>query len=157
MGDSVEPALIGLAGVLIGSVISVGANFVTAVRKERADVRLAKRNTAIEMRKAARLVSADLSLAIALAQQVARNSKWWNPEVEPTNKAWGKFREVIAPLLDYDDWHSLRVATEAVDILRVLKVVSEQRVQFPADVAKFIDPVVNHLEVGLEVLRRFED
>lgn len=40
MTDSLAPSIFGLIGVLVGSIISTGANFILTVRKEQADAKL---------------------------------------------------------------------------------------------------------------------
>jgi len=49
-GGQITTAVIGLCGVFVGGLITAGANWILAVRKERADAQKEQRTKAIELR-----------------------------------------------------------------------------------------------------------
>jgi hypothetical protein len=66
MTDSLAAPIFGLIGVLVGSAISTGANFLLAIRKENADAKLKQRERAVLLRTTLRMLEADLLQAIPL-------------------------------------------------------------------------------------------
>src|SRR5262249_60851065 len=65
IGEKLTPAIIGLIGVLVGSLISIGSNYFLAVRAERAEQENTQRTRNAEMKGAARLVSGQLAAVAA--------------------------------------------------------------------------------------------
>ena len=55
--DTLIPAMIGFVGVLVGAVITTGANYLLAVRKRKAEVARDKLFRANELKTAARLIA----------------------------------------------------------------------------------------------------
>src|SRR5262249_17619585 len=68
-------AIIGLIGVLVGSLISIGSNYFLAVRAERAEQENAQRTRNADMKIAARLVSDQLAAVAAGAQMLFEEKK----------------------------------------------------------------------------------
>jgi hypothetical protein len=100
---SYTPAWIGLGGVIMGSVISVGANLFFQWRKEHADREREKRERQVELQTAARLIvqeNAPYYVAIVLA--IA------NPDrplpTERKMEAWEKYSPILAANLRYQEW-----------------------------------------------------
>ena len=57
--DTLIPAMVGFVGVLVGAVITTGANYLLAVRKEKAEAARDKLFRANELKTAARLIADD--------------------------------------------------------------------------------------------------
>jgi hypothetical protein len=57
---AITVACIGLFGVLIGGVITAGANFVLAIRREHVEAKRESHSHAIEVRRASRLIMIEL-------------------------------------------------------------------------------------------------
>jgi len=71
-GNGLQYALLGLAGVLVGALITGGFNFLVAWRKERADAAAESKRHDVEVRRAARLIDDDLHAAAGAAPLVRR-------------------------------------------------------------------------------------
>ena len=120
-------AIIGLVGVLIGAIITAGSNYLVADRRERADRERESRNRAIEIRRASRLIDADLVRAQAACVMMIDKRHWWPDDVSPlTLEGWQQYRGVIAPEVSYAAWSALMVAVEAVDIVMTSRSIATE-------------------------------
>jgi hypothetical protein len=118
MDVQIAPALIGLAGVLIGGVITAGANYVIAVRKERADEKKDARTHQAEIRKALRLVIRELTVAMAHVQMTIENQVWFAQPL--SQRAWDTYAPVLAPDLPVKCWDTVMQAYYYFDTLNRL-------------------------------------
>ena len=75
VGEKLTLGIIGLVGVLVGSLISIGSNYFLAVRAERTAQENAQRTRNAEMKVAARLVSDQLAAVAAGAQMLSEEKK----------------------------------------------------------------------------------
>jgi hypothetical protein len=108
---AITVAAIGLLGVLIGGVITAGANFVLAVRRERVDARRDDRSHAIEVRRASRLIVFELLGAAATVKSCVEKRQWWvTPHIQLKTEAWQKYSDVIAPALSETEWFAVSKA-----------------------------------------------
>jgi hypothetical protein len=105
------PALLGLAGVVIGGVVSGGTQFYFARRRERG-----------EFRSAVRLVSTDLEGARQVAQHCLGPPRRFAPERagELDLAAWEGGRGVLALNLEPPAWRAVGEAVTAVEEFRRL-------------------------------------
>ena len=102
---AITVAGIGLLGVLIGGIITAGANFVLAVRRERVDARRDALSHAIEVKRASRLIIFELLGAEATVKIcVEKRHRWVNPHIQLKTEAWQKYSDVIAPALSEIEW-----------------------------------------------------
>lgn len=101
------PALFGLLGVIVGGIITTASSYLLQRRGERTDNEREDRNRAIEIKRAARLIDAELLRARAAARIAIKNKHWWIPDAKLKTEAWEKYSAVIAPVLSYGDWVAL--------------------------------------------------
>lgn len=109
----VIPALFGLLGVIIGGIITAGANYLLDRRRELTANRRDERDHAIEVKRAARLIDIEI-LRVAASLKIVIDSKHWS-NAKPTTEAWQKYGAVIAPVLSYFDWLTVVKAIMAID------------------------------------------
>lgn len=82
------------------------------------------------VRRAARLIDADLRLAEVAVQGCVEKKRWWPTEVRLTSEGWQQHRDVIASRLSYDAWLTVIVAVMAVGHLQGFK---RRSLQDPTD------------------------
>jgi hypothetical protein len=110
--NAITVACIGLLGVLIGGMITAGANFVLAVRRERVEAERDRRSHAIEIRRAARLIIMELRLGEATAQLYIDKRYWWDhSDIQLKTDAWQKYGDIIAPILSDAEWLAVSVGS----------------------------------------------
>jgi hypothetical protein len=108
--------MIGFVGVLVGAVITTGANYLLAVRKEKAEAARDKLFRTNELKTAARLIADDLFTAQTAVMEFVDNKRW-----APTAarnfplEAWQKNREVLARELPLEDWNAVEIAVWTVE------------------------------------------
>ena len=88
------------------------------MRRERTDRQRDNRNHAIEVKRAARLIDAELLRAQAAAHICIEKKHWWSADVELSTEAWQKHSGTIAPDLSDRAWADVTMALEAVDHVR---------------------------------------
>jgi len=120
LGESngLQTAWIGLVGVIVGAFIVGGFSYALALKKERADATAENRKDDVAVRRAARLIDADLRLAEVAARGCVEKKKWWPMEMRLTSEGWEQHRDVIASRLSYDGWLAVVVAVMAVGHLQ---------------------------------------
>jgi hypothetical protein len=90
-------AVVALVSTIVGATIGAVTNYVLAVRRERADSDKDNRSHAIEVRRAARLIDAELLQAQAAAGICIEKKHWWSGDVQPlATEAWKKYSAIIA-------------------------------------------------------------
>ena len=82
MSATLLPAVIGLVGVLVGAVITTGANYLLAVRREKADAAKDKLFRANELRTAARLITLEFEYLQLNAKYIVENGEYLPKELE---------------------------------------------------------------------------
>jgi hypothetical protein len=108
---AITVAGIGLFGVLIGGIITAGANFILAVRRERVEAARDRRSYGLEVKRAARVIMSELPLAQALAKTAVEDRLWWSSDAQVKTDAWQKYGAVIAPELSVAEWSAVAYAT----------------------------------------------
>jgi hypothetical protein len=149
---AITMALIGMGGVFVGALITVGANWVFAIRREKVDAEKDRRMHAIEVKKASRLIADELSIAHAAADKCVEQKLWWGADVQLTTEAWRKYRSVITPELSDTDSKTLVVAFQAVDDLRLIGSIRTGTGPIPHTTAEQIGPILRDISKGLEAL-----
>jgi hypothetical protein len=91
MWTTLTPAIIGFVGVLVGSLISTGANYLLAVRKEKADATKDRLSRSNELRTAARLIAGELFNAQTAATILVEKNVGW---LRQFNSHWTRGREI---------------------------------------------------------------
>ena len=146
-----EAAIFGLVGVIIGGVITAGSNYLLERRRERAISQRESRNQAIEIRRAARLIDAELLRARAAASIAIKNKHWWIPDAKLKTEAWEKYCSVIAPVLSYGDWVAVVKAVLAIDDLSLDRLPGD----IPDSTVELLVPMLQDIEAGLNALAPF--
>jgi hypothetical protein len=114
-----DTALVGLAGVLVGALITGGFNFLVALRKERADAAAERKRHDVEVRRAARLIDDDLHAAAAAARWCVEHKVFPVQQLTTLGTlGWQQYRVVLASELSDIDWQSVTVAVAAIDALQ---------------------------------------
>lgn len=181
-GTGLQAAWLALAAVLLGAIITAGITFWVARRKERADLAAERRRHAVEVRRAARLIDADLMIAETAARMTIESRKWWYTSQRLTSKEWQQRRDVIASEMSESAWKSVVTAGIAMDDLQsarddifriyraqmaidpatadVVKAADALGLDFPYsapapipdDQAARIEPILKHLQAGRAAL-----
>lgn len=99
--------LIAVAGTLIAG---LGGIYLGAHLQRKAE----DRREAVEIRRAARVIDADLWGATSAGATCVEKKKWWMADRRLTLDGWEKYRDVIAPHLSWADWTTLTLAVQAV-------------------------------------------
>ena len=148
----ITPAIIGLAGVLVGSAITTGANYLLAVRKETAEAAEHRIARASELKTAARLVTNEFLVAHAAAT-ILVDKKRWVPEVFKFSlDAWQRDKEILARELQLQDWNAVMVAALAVEHFRIFHVLPRSGDEASDAMAENGKPVLRDIKAGLEAL-----
>src|SRR4029077_2105444 len=118
MSASITPAIIGLIGVFVGALISTGANYLLAVRKEKADRTKEGGDRDASLRTAARLIMNEFIGGRAAANLAIRKRKWVGEAIQFPVDGWRSGRAIIARELPYDKWSAVETAALAVEHLQ---------------------------------------
>jgi hypothetical protein len=117
---------IGLFGVLVGGMITAGANFVLAVRRERVEAQRDRRSNAIEVKRASRLIMLELSGAEVTAKICVEERRWWDdPNIDLKTEAWRKYGDLLAPALSDAEWIAVSIAFVNIQRLSHAKITVE--------------------------------
>ena len=148
-------AISGLVGVIIGGVITTYSNYLLYKKRVQTEWERDSRNHAIEIRRASRLIDADLSSASVAARICIDERHWWSPDVRPlTLEGWQQYQSIIAAELSDNAWLAVRVAVEAVDNLKTSRgIYIEHGLSSINDkTADQIVPMLNDIEAGRSAL-----
>jgi hypothetical protein len=141
--DTLIPAMVGFVGVLVGAVITTGANYLLAVRKEKAEAARDKLFRANELKTAARLIADDFFTAQTAVTELVDNKRWAPAAARnfPLD-AWQKDREVLARELPVE------TAVWAVERFRTVAPVPRSS-DAMAEIGR---PLLNDIKTGIEAL-----
>jgi hypothetical protein len=130
-----------LTGIVVGAVVAIVSALVTYIaglkmqrERWRREDQLASRNNAHEVKRAARLIDAELGRAQAAAQISVNEKRWWSSDVQLTTEAWENHRGIIAPELSDADWQAVLIAVLRAEFL--ITVRSGQTVDINAAIAE---------------------
>jgi hypothetical protein len=152
-GEKLTLAIIGLVGVLMGSLISIGSNYFLAVRAERTAQENAQRTRNAEMKVAARLVSDQLAAVAAGAQMLSEEKKLSEKALRFPLDAWDQNKAVLARDMDDDSFSAVRVAVFRAEAFRTYRdaALSEIPRDRSADGRSFFADIKR----GLDALRPY--
>jgi hypothetical protein len=108
-------SLAGIGGTLIAGIggIFLGAHLQRKAEEQREEV---------DIRRAARVIDADLLVAVMAVGFAVEKKKWWPaPDVKLTLDGWERHRDVIAPHLPWSDWLAVLVAVRAAGDLQAAR------------------------------------
>src|SRR5437660_1510172 len=100
---SLLPAVIGLTGVLIGGLITAGANYILAIRKERHDLARETESKLTAVLVARRLVATEL-VTIRITMESSIDGGVWYRGNKLSSQAWEEHRRTLAAGLDWYRW-----------------------------------------------------
>jgi hypothetical protein len=146
-------AIFGLVGVLVGGIITAGSSYLLDRRRERVDRQRDSRKRAIELKRASRLIDAELSRAQAAASICLEKGHWWSPDAKLSRGAWEQYGGVIAADLSDTAWLAVRVAIEAADHLSLCR--GPGTTDIPDSTAERIVPILQDIEAGRLALSPF--
>jgi hypothetical protein len=108
-------AIVALVSTIIGATIGAATNYLIARSDRVRDDRL----HAIKVKRAARLIDAELTRAEAAAEIAIEKRHWWSTDVpDLSTEVWRKYGGTIAADLPDSTWAALIVAIESVDNIR---------------------------------------
>ncbi len=155
-------ALVALVSTIVGATIGAVTNYVLAVRREKADSVRDTRVHAIEIKRAARLIDAELLRAQAAATICIEKRHWWGRDVQPLSiEAWKKYSDIIAADLSDQAWHQVIIGTEAVDHIRGARdIARDSRMEaglpisdaISDEIAEQLAPMLRDIRAGRDAL-----
>lgn len=141
-------ALIGLAGVIVGALLSGGATYVMARRAEARRARAAARLLEGELRPAARWLHA---FRAALALAATEHDAVGELLLLPDPRLWDDNKSMLADVLKADDWYALVAAYDSIDILRRITQIASRASPSYIDLA-ILEPAILLVEGGAEAV-----
>src|SRR5207249_1811682 len=103
LNPSFLPAAFGLLGVVVGGVISAVSSYLLDAKRAERDRQQEERARAIEIKRAARMIDADLTFAQARAKTAVETKLYWLPDNVPLKlNGWENYRSIIAPAVTSD-------------------------------------------------------
>lgn len=116
MSTAIIVAIVALVSTIVGATIGAATNYILAERRERADNERDSRNHAIEVKRAARLIDAELLRAQAAAHICVEKRQWWAADApQLSTETWQKYSGTIAPDVPDQAWLDVRLAVESID------------------------------------------
>ncbi|MGP0094701.1 MAG: hypothetical protein ACLPKB_32830 [Xanthobacteraceae bacterium] len=119
MATDLEPAFVGFLGVLVGAIITTGANYFLAVRKEKADETRAKLARTNQIRTAARLIRYNLMQLSASIDATINTKMMPLSGIGFPLTEWDNHKEVLAAELSDADWADVIVAVLAGSVVKI--------------------------------------
>jgi hypothetical protein len=108
-------AIVALVSTITGATIGAATNYLIARSDRVRDDRL----HAIKVKRAARLIDAELTRAEAAAEIAIEKRHWWSTDVpDLSTEVWRKYSGTIAADLSDLAWQALILANESVDNIR---------------------------------------
>src|SRR5664279_5998334 len=141
--------MVGFLGVLIGAAITTGANYLLAVRKEKAEAARDKLFRTNEIKTAARLIADDFFTAQTAVMEFVDNKRWAPAAARNFSlDAWQKDREVLARELTLEDWNAVEIDVWAVERFQNCCPCPS----FERRYAEIGKALLNDIKAGIEVL-----
>ena len=153
-GGQITTAVIGLCGVFVGGLITAGANWLLAVRKEWADAREKRESEAKELQTVARLVKQDFEHLSSYLSACLKADEWL-PITPRALSAWDNERGVLARALPDDAWKALTRASAAAQVAtHAMNATGEAR-ERPKSSAADVELALAHIDAGRAALEPF--
>ncbi|MEJ7843008.1 MAG: hypothetical protein WKF95_14690 [Rubrobacter sp.] len=127
-----------ITGIVVGAVVAIVGtigNYFAGLKRDRQryeqerlmererwrrEDQLASRNNAHEVKRAARLIDAELLRFQVAADNFVERKDWYSV-AELTTQAWENHRGIIAPGLSGSDWNAVLIAAQAAENLLTIK------------------------------------
>jgi hypothetical protein len=109
--DILLPSAIGIIGVILGGLITGGANYYLAVRKEKADREVELEIRRHEKKRAARLLSSDLGLMAAMCKSTIEKRAFPLRPLDLTLH-WDLYKDVIAVEAPNSAWIDILIGVK---------------------------------------------
>jgi hypothetical protein len=158
MDTAIIVAIVALVSTIVGATIGAATTYVLAARRERVDRQIERRNHAIEVKRAARLLDLELRKAQALAD-IAINKRSWVVDVGLSTEAWEKYAGVAAPDLSDAAWNAVTIAFLAIEHIEGARAFYQASVlndrPISDNTAGTIAPMLRDVTLGREALAPF--
>lgn len=150
------PAAFGLLGVVVGGLITAGSTFFLEERREQRQREKEEAASALELKRAARMIEGEFKWARSTARFVVNNKRWPLLPVDPlTLDAWLTFRSVVAPVVSNADWIELLIAASDVAYIKKRSVdAHSETAEVSAEALESAANYVKAFESALNVLMR---
>ena len=151
-------AISGLVGVIVGGIITAVSNYLLYQKRENTERKRDRRKRVIEIKRASRLIDADLSWAQAAAKICVEKRHWWSAFSPPLSvEGWQQYRGISAPELPTNAWLALMIAVEAVDDLKTARSICIEAglTTIPDSTAEKIVPILDQINAGRDALATF--
>ena len=102
-----------LTGVIIGAVAATGTQLYLENKREGRTVR-----------RAARLIDADLMFGEVSAKISIKDKQWWDKDNRLTTDGWQQNRDIIASKLSWGHWLAVMIAVEAINYLQISRAAA---------------------------------
>jgi hypothetical protein len=155
LSPPLTPAIIGLIGVLVGSLISTGANYLLVVRKENAEAVKEKSDREVALKTAARLITNEFVWAQAGANNAVEKKRYLDEAIKFPLDAWRSGRTTIARELPYHDWAAVETAASAIENFQVFRKVHGSSETLPDPMVEILESLVKQIAKGVEALRPY--
>ena len=154
--SAIVTGLIGLTGAIIGAAISGVVTYGAAVRREKADRAEEKRKTDMEVKRAARLIHADLLSGMALIGATMNQGAFNLPPL--STESWKTYSHILAPELSDDEWFKVFNAANAMEhlILTGKTAIDSNLAHLPLGSASdSLKPLLDEIKDGLFALKKW--
>ena len=112
------PAAFGLLGVVVGGLITAVSSYLLDEKRGEREREREERNRSIEIKRAARMIDADFSLAEAYANVALEGNRYWSStDAHLEFEGWDDYAAILAPAVSSDVWFKIRAGTEGVKTL----------------------------------------
>jgi hypothetical protein len=109
------PAAFGLLGVIVGGVITAVSSYLLDERRSEREREREERDRSTEIKRAARMIDADFSTALALATVALEDNRYWRSAYAPLKfKGWDDYAAILAPAVSSEVWFKIRLRIKAV-------------------------------------------
>jgi hypothetical protein len=152
---TLTPAIIGLVGVLVGAVISTGANYWLAVRKENAEASKDTLARTIELKTAARLIGHEFYAGRAVTKILVEQKRWVTAEVKLPLVAWEGDKGILARELSLEDWNAVRIGALAVGHIESLRPVPHTRDILNDSISESAMPIFKDINAAVDALKPY--
>jgi hypothetical protein len=153
-------AVVALLATIVGAVIGGAASYLVALRQEHAARENDKRRNAIETKRAARLVSAELTFGASAVSIALEQKEWWPDTVKVSSEGWEKYGGTLAPELTDEDWLKLVSAYIALNFFNntrnaAIEAEGNGKILLRADVLDSWAPLLDKIKAGRDALNKF--
>jgi len=160
MKATIIVAIVALVSTIVGATIGAATNYALAVKRDKADRERDSRNHTIEVKRAARLIDAELLRALAAVRICVEKRRWWSADVPPLSaEAWQKHGGTIAPDLSDQAWLAVILAIEAVYNIRSARGIAVEAGTADNTIsdatAALLAPMLRDVKLGHDALAPF--